>query len=109
MPTTAKKLAQAQLGTAFSTLYTAPALTTTRITEFWACNTDTVAHTLQVCVVTAAGAAGAGNALVWNMNINPGGILPLSCNQVLGAGDFIAALASAASVITLTVAGIELT
>lgn len=90
------------------TQYTVPASTITRITELWACNTDTVAHTLQVCIVPNAGTAGAGNAIVWNMNINPGSILPLGTNQIMNTpGQFISALASVTGVITLTISGIE--
>lgn len=108
MALSAKPLSQNQLTASMVTQYTVPASTVTRLTELFITNTDSVAHTVQICLVPSAGSAGAANAILWNYSVGANGMVPLGINQFLSAGQFIAALASAASFVNLRVSGIEM-
>jgi hypothetical protein len=102
-------------GTAVSTpgagtLYTAPVNQTALIKKLVFANTTNGALTVSVYLVPLAGAAGAGNAVRTTKTIAP--YDTFECyeaeNQVLPAGDFLAAAASGAGV-TATASGLLIT
>lgn len=112
MPITPKRLVEGTVLTAAAvTQYTAPGLTTTVIKKVTVTNTTATAQTVTLYLIPAAGTAGAANTntTVATVAANSGLELFLAENHVLMTGDFIQALASAVSSLTLMISGIEVT
>lgn len=100
MAITIKRLfAPTVLGTAAGTLYTAPANTVMAGGQIHLLNTSTGAVTVTVYAVPAGGTAGDGNAVIKGRSLAAGDYLLLDI-PVLASGDFLQALASAATSIT---------
>ena len=74
-------------------------------------NTDTVARTFSVNLVTSGGAAGNGNLVIDTRSVQPDEtyLCPELVGQVLAPGGFISTTASAATALTLRVSGREIT
>ena len=89
------------LGTAAGTLYTAPANTVMAGGQIHLLNTSTGAVTVTVYAVPAGGTAGDGNSIVKGRSLAAGEYLLLDI-PVLAAGDFLQALASAATSVTVS-------
>ncbi len=91
-----------QLGTGASTLYTSPVNAKTLITAGTFTNIDAVSRLLTVYLVRAGGSPSAANTLIDGLALASGQAYIASEleQQVLGPGDFIAALADASSAIT---------
>ena len=107
MPTyTPTRLAQAQPGTSYGTLYTSPAATATIVKEILVSNTTGSSVALDVSFVPSAGSAGATNAIITNAIIPAYQTVIFTFSQVLATGGFISAKASVASSLTLTVSGV---
>ena len=107
MASTLKKLAQAQFGIADAVVYTAPAGTTTVITAIVLCNTDTSDRTFRLHQVDAAGSSSAANALFYDLAVAAKRTFMPPTGLILQAGQMLRGLASAATVVTISVFGIE--
>lgn len=88
----------------YSTLYTVPSGTQMAITDIEICNTASTSATFYISLVEKGGTAGASNALFYNALIPPYTTVQWTGQQVLAAGGFVAAYASASSV-TIKVSG----
>jgi hypothetical protein len=102
------KLSQNQLTAAVVTQYTVPTDMVTELTEALFMNNDTVERTATLHLVPSGSAAGATNIFLDAIPIGPGQTVIIGFEDVyLNAGDFIAALASAASQVNLHLSGKE--
>jgi hypothetical protein len=74
-------------------------------------NTDTVARTFSVNIVTSGGSAGASNIVIDARTVQPDEtyLCPELVGHVLAPGGFISTIASAATALTLRVSGREIT
>ncbi len=92
-----------------NTEYTAPVSTRTIIDKFTATNVDASARTLTVFFVPSGGSAGSSNTIISALSISAGATTDLTQlqNQIMAAGDFIAASASAANAIVIRASGRE--
>ena len=112
MAITPVNLYRGQPGTSIATIYTAGSTSGdyTIIKEILACNTDSADRYLSIYTVDdqhATPTAGTYNAILYNVLIPAGTTAFFSLSCVLEQDDFIAASASAAGTITLTVSGVE--
>ena len=82
----------------YATLYTVPTGRQMAIVDIEICNTSATPATFYVSLVEAGGIAGASNALFYAAPINGNSTVQWTGQQVLGAGGFVAAYASAATV-----------
>ena len=108
MVTVKKLIAAKQAENAQTTQYTATNVTTI-IDKFSVHNTTGAPVTIAVNLVASGGAAGAGN-LFLNKSIAGGEtyICPELVGQVLGNGDFISTLAGAATSLSISASGREI-
>ena len=74
-------------------------------------NTDTVARTFSVNLVTSGGSAGSSNLVIDTRTVQPDEtyLCPELVGQVLAPGGFISTIASAATALTMRVSGREIT
>jgi len=94
-----KALSSGPAGTGtYSSLYTVPTGTQMAITDIEICNTSATPATFYVSLVPQGGTAGAGNALFYAAPIPGNTTVQWTGLQVLTAGGFVAAYASAATV-----------
>ena len=112
MAITPVNLYRGQPGASIATIYTAGSSSGdyTIVKEILACNTDVADRYLSIYTVDdqhATPSAGAYNAILYNVRIPAQTTAFFSLSCVLEQDDFIAAAASAADVITLTVSGVE--
>lgn len=100
-----------QAAASATTQYTVPASTRTIIDKFTATNTTGGAITLTVYIVASLGSPAAGNTIISAKSLAAGECYtcPELVGQILGAGDYISALASSAGAITIRGSGRELT
>ena len=92
-------LASGAAGTGgYSTLYTVPGGRQMAIVDIEICNTSATPATFYVSLVPQGGTAGASNAIFYAAPINGNSTVQWTGQQVLGAGGFVAAYASAATV-----------
>lgn len=93
-----------------TTQYTA-ANVTTIIDKFTATNYSTVAATISVNLVTAAGASGNENLITKTKTLQPSEVytFPELVGHVLNPGDFISTIAGTVSSINMRVSGREVT
>ena len=87
-----------------TTLYTVPASTKTIVKEIILCNTDTVARTVTIYF---GGGSAAGNTILSAYSLAAGQTIFLTLSTVLVATNTIKGGASAASVVSCTISGIE--
>jgi len=98
-------LASGAAGTGgFSTLFTVPTGRQMAIVDIEICNTSATPATFYISLVPAGGTAGASNALFYAAPINGNTTVQWTGQQVLEAGGFVAAYASA-STVTIKVGG----
>jgi hypothetical protein len=107
MANTLKKLAQAQLGTGISTLYTVPGATKTVIGVVHVANTTNSDKTFRLHHVPSAGSADTTNALAYDLTVKANDFLEFGKGLVLETGETLQGLASAAGAVTVQVSGIE--
>lgn len=103
------RLSQNQLTTSFVTQYTAPASTKTIVKEIVVCNTTAGPITLDLALVPNAGSAGVANQIISGHSIPASTTVTYTYSQVLATGAFISAKASAATSLTVTISGVEIT
>lgn len=101
---TPMSLGQAAIGTAVSTIYTAPALTLTAIQNIIVANTTGSSATYSIYLVPAAGTVGTSNAIFYNSTLAANTTFSLSCFQILSAGWTVQVQASTTG-LTATVSG----
>lgn len=99
-----------QIAASATTYYTATNVAA-RIDKCTVSNTGAAARTFSIYLVPSAGAAGVTNQIIVTRSINIGETY--TCPEIVGhwlnAGQFLAAIASTASELTLRVSGIEVT
>lgn len=100
------KLGQAAIGTGVSTLYTTPANTRTLVKELNIANTTAAA--INVRVFIGSGAAGTGNAFMYDIPVPANNSIQYNGIQVMNAGDTIQVQAASAG-LTITASGAEAT
>lgn len=88
----------------YATLYTVPTGRQMAIVDIEVCNTSATPATFYVSLVPSGGTAGASNALFYAAPINGNTTVQWTGQQVLAAGGFVAAYASASSV-TIKIGG----
>lgn len=104
---TPKKLYTGQPSTSATTLYTAPASTTTIIKNIIICNTTATAATLTLNLVPSAGAATSANRIMSALNVQPNDTVTVDLSGILATGDFISALQGTSSALTVHITGVE--
>lgn len=107
MANTPKRLASAQLTAAAVTYYTAPASTRTIVKQIILTNVTASTATVSISFVNSGGSQGTTNRIVEQVSVPAYGIVTIDLSQVLETGDFISALASAATTINMRVSGVE--
>jgi hypothetical protein len=103
---TPTKLGQAAITVGVTTLYTVPASTRTLLKEFSIANTTAAAINVRVFLVPSAGAAGTGNAFLYDVPVPNNNALQYDGIQVMNAGDTIQIQAASAG-LTITASGAE--
>lgn len=104
---TPKKLYTGQPGTTATTLYTAPASTTTIIKNILVCNTTSSAATLTLSLVASGGSAAASNRILSAYNVSANDTVAIDLSGVLATGDFISALQGTSTALTCHITGVE--
>jgi len=91
-----------------TTMYTSPASTTTRIDALTVTNIDSVSHTITIHLVASGGSASSGNTTTFTQQVLAGQtwVSPNEIGKVLAPGDFISAIASAASQLVMSAGGV---
>lgn len=102
------KLGQAAITTGVTTLYTVPASTRTLLKEFSIANATGAVINARVFLVPSAGAAGTGNAFLYDVPVPANNALQYNGLQVMNAGDTIQVQAASAG-LTITASGAEAT
>ena len=105
MAITAKQLADGQLPIATGDLYTSPALTTAYIKSIILVNTDIVARTINLYLLSVAGTAR--RIAPVNVNLAAGAMYQEDIPIVLDAGDKIQGDASVAAVVDYIICGAQ--
>ena len=103
---TPTKLGQAAITTGVTTLYTVPASTRTLLKEFSIANTTGAAINVRVFLVPSAGAAGTGNAFLYDVAVPANNALQYNGVQVMNAGETIQVQAASAG-LTITASGAQ--
>ena len=110
MAITEKQLGQVHpADTANTTVYTAPASTTTDITAIRICNTDTSDHAIRLFLVPSGGSAGIATALYYDMNVPANSTLADDGKHILDTADLLSFRSDTASKLTCTISGFEVT
>jgi len=100
-----------ELATTSSTLYTAPANTTSQIQDVTVCNTGTAAVTVDIYVVESGGSVGDPTTVIDGKTIGAKETQTLSdlTGVVLETADTLRGLASVATTLSIQASGIEIT
>ena len=109
MPYTAKRLFQVQLTTGEVTEYTVSAGRQAILKQITLANTSASAATYAFSIVPSGGTAGASNRIAGDISLPAKTSDVWDFTEVLEAGDFISATASAGTAITMTASGVERT
>jgi hypothetical protein len=105
---TPKRLYQGSPTTETTPWYTCPAATKTIVKQLVAANITGATLTFSVSVVPSGQTAGATNRIAGTVPVGANNTVVLDLFQVLGVGDFLSGLVSAAGLV-LTISGIEQT
>jgi hypothetical protein len=107
MAVTPTRLAQWQPGVTEATVYTVPG-TALRVivTNIIVANVTTTGVALSLSIVPAGGTAGGANRLIPGTTIPANTVVPFDLSTVMNPGDFISAIAGAASSLTVTISGV---
>jgi hypothetical protein len=91
-----------------TTMFTGPVNSQVRIDALTVTNIDSVAHTITIHLVPSGGSVASGNTTTFAQQVQAGQtwVSPNEVGKVLGAGDFISAIASAASQLVMSAGGI---
>lgn len=90
-----------------TTLYTAPALTTSMLQCLMMCNTSPADDKVRIFIVPNAGAAGVSNAIIFDMVLQFGNPFAMNTIPTLNTGDFLSVYSLNGSS-TFTASGLEL-
>lgn len=90
-----------------TTLYTAPALTTSQLQCLMICNTTNADDLVRVFVVPSGGSAGVPNTIIYDLTINYGNPFAMNTIPTLAPGDFIQVY-SLNGTSTFTASGLEM-
>lgn len=102
------RLAQAEMLTAYETVYTTPPLTRTYIKNIDICNSTGSTQRFYIHLVPKGNSASGGNAVFYNAPINGNTTVQWTGSQILAQGDTIQVKASAVG-IAVTITGGEAT
>lgn len=109
MITPKRLVAGSALTGSLATYYTAGTATTAIIKQITLCNTDTATRTVDLHIIPNGGSAAAANQIFQDLALQAGETKMFSVSEVLTTGYFLQASASSASVVALTVSGVEVT
>lgn len=109
MPLRPKRLSQHQPSTSETTRYTATGITYAILKEVVIANVTGGAVTFDMSLVPSGGTAGVANRLIPNASIDPYTTVIFKFSQVLEVGDFLSTKASAATSLTVSISGAEIT
>jgi hypothetical protein len=107
MATTLKQLGQSAIPSTATTIYTVPASNTAIVKEVILCNTNTSAVTVSLYYVASGGSVGVANTILSEQALQEGETIQISGTTMIGAGGTIKAVASVASVVGITISGVE--
>jgi len=107
MAFTPKRLAQFVATTGEVTYYTVESGRKAVIKNIVIVNTSAAAVSLALSLVPFGAAAGNSNRIIPTVTIPPNALVPFDMTQVLESQDFISAIASVGSAITVTISGLE--
>jgi hypothetical protein len=94
--------------TSATTIYTVPASTAVKISQGTMCNTSASAVTVSLSLVPSGGTDNGTHSVVSGYSLIAGDTLPLSTyikDVMMGPGDFISVVVSAANVIDVVITG----
>lgn len=109
MPFTPTRLAQVQAAVTDTTLYTVPAATSTIIREVVACNTTGGQVAIWVSFCASGATVGDANRVICNEIVGAYSTVIFTFTQVLATGGFVSCKAAAATSLTVTASGVEIT
>jgi hypothetical protein len=107
MALTAKRLAQFVATASAVSYYTVPTNSMTMVKQIIVANTTAGAVNLHLSVVPSGGVAGNSNRIIPGTSIPGQASVVFDFSIVMAQGDFISAVASAASSLTVTISGLE--
>jgi len=100
------RLAQLTLANAAAVIYTVPAGLSVIVKQLIIANVGAATASAFVSLVPAGGAGAAANRVLHDTDVPPKSVLTFDLSQVLPTGGTVAAHASAATALTLTVSGL---
>ena|SRR3990167_3979927 len=109
MAFTEKRLSQTELSTTLGTLYTAGAGTTAIVKSATIANQNASSRTFSLWLVPSGGVAAGSTVMFPNTNIDGNSVIQWDGFQVMGTNSTIQGSASAASSVTTTISGAEIT
>lgn len=101
------RMAQGAMAAAAVAVYTVPVGKTAIVKQVIVANVGAVTVSAFVSLVPGGGAGAVGNRIVHDVDVPPKSVLTFELSQVLPAGGSVAAHASSAAALTLTVSGLE--
>lgn len=107
LKTTPKRLVQAELGNASTTLYTVPASTSTIVKDMWLCNASGSSRTVTVDLVKSGGSVGDASKVYAANTLAANTTLGVRCSLVMETGDTLRAHADSTGAIGFNVSGVE--
>lgn len=104
-----KKLGSANIGTAYSTLYTVPDLTRTYVKDINICNVTANKHYAYVHIVPTGGTPGIDNAILYNYGVDGGTIYNWRGLVIMNAGDTLQVKANDVNALCIYISGADAT
>lgn len=101
------RLGQTQPGVGATTVYTVPGGRSAIVKELVVCNVTTGQVALSASLCLAGATPGDANRVVKDAVLDPKATVIFTFDQVLPAGGFVSATASAAASLTITASGVE--
>ena len=109
MPQTHKNLGQSRPAAATNTtLYTAPAVTTTIVSSILVANIGADADLMRIFAVPSGGVTGVGNAIYYDVELQNRDTALITAALTLDTGDFVVVYSRDGD-LTFTVSGLEIT
>jgi len=102
-----RQLAQGQIGTIETILYTVPAGKKAVIRTISICNTSTSDRTVRFCLVPSGGVFGSSTALLWDLTVRARTSVQDDGIHILETGGSVRATADGANALTCTIDGAE--
>lgn len=101
------RMAQLSLATSAAVVYTVPVAKSAIVKQLIVANVTSSMASAFISLVPGGGSGAAGNRIVHDLDVPPKSVMTFELSQVLPTGGTIAAHASSASALTLTVSGLE--